>query len=64
MIGATVIIKIMPDGQLSLSVPDDKMLALSMLSLARALVEKDIINPRSQIIPVNHLPPKPPVGSN
>jgi hypothetical protein len=39
----TITIKIMAAGQLALQTPDDKMLALSMLTIARALVERELL---------------------
>jgi len=36
-------IEILANGQIKMNFPPDKMLALSMLSLARAMVERDIL---------------------
>lgn len=39
----TITIKIGRSGQLSLSTPDDKMLALAMLSIATAMIQSQIM---------------------
>lgn len=41
----TITIRLLRNGQLAFNFPADKMTALSMLSVARAILERDLIGP-------------------
>lgn len=40
----TLVIKLMRNGSLAVNAPQDKMLALSMLSVATAIIQRDLIS--------------------
>jgi len=52
---AEIIIRILADGSFYMKGPQDKLLALGLLCLGRANLEREIMKP-SQIIPATEVP--------